>query len=356
MPIRKEPFGATKEGKTVERYQLINRDGLRVCILTYGGIVQTLEVADRYGKVDDVVLGFDTLQPYLNEHPYFGALIGRYANRIANGRFSLAGNEYKLATNNGCNHLHGGMQGFDKKVWHARIEETTNAARLVLSYISRDGEEGYPGTLSVEVAYTWSDSQELHIDYTASTDAPTILNLTNHSYFNLSGMERQSDVLAHRIKLCAARYLPINSNLIPLGEQAKVDGTCMDFRQQASIGEKLDNTNEQIRSANGGYDHAWIIDENKGGLTLAALVEEPISGRRMRVYTTQPAIQFYTGNFLDGSVLGKKNMPYDKYAGFCLETQHYPDAPNHLEFPSTELKPGSVYRQTTSYQFDSEPV
>lgn len=352
MPIISESFGATKQGIAVERYQLINQNGLRVCILTYGGIVQTLEVADRNGKVDDVVLGFDTLQPYLNEHPYFGALIGRYANRIANGRFKLGGVEYKLATNNGTTHLHGGLQGFDKKVWQARIEEASKATRLVLSYKSTHGEEGYPSTLSVEVAYTWSDNQELRIEYTAHADSPTIVNLTNHSYFNLSGIEGQADVLTHKIKLCAAKYLPVNTSLIPFGEQAKVEGTCMDFRELTAIGEKLDLSQEQIANGNGGYDHAWLIDQNKGDLTLAAVVEEPILGRRMKVYTTQPAVQFYTGNFLDGSILGKQNMPYEKYSGFCLETQHYPDSPNHPEFPTTELKPGCIYQQITCYQFD----
>jgi len=352
MPIVKEPFGATANGIAVERYRLINRVGMQVCILTYGGIVQSLQAIDMHDKVADIVLGFDALQPYLEKHPYFGGLIGRYANRIAHGRFVLGGHEYLLAINDEQHHLHGGMHGFDKQVWHAREQALTDASRLVLRYSSVDGEEGYPGTLDVAVTYTWTDNNELQIDYAASTDAPTILNLTNHSYFNLAGVGQKKDILHHRIQLNASRYLPVDVTLIPTGEYAEVIGTCMDFREQIGIEEKMDVTHAQIRNANGGYDHAWLLDTQDKALALAAVVDEPVSGRRMKVYTTQPAIQFYTGNFLDGSLIGKNNMRYDKYAGFCLETQHYPDAPNQPEFPSTVLQPGSVYQQTTIYQFE----
>lgn len=351
MPIIREPFGATANGIAVERYRLVNRHDHHVSILTYGGIIQALQVPDSRGNVDDIVLGFDTLQPYLEEHPYFGGIIGRYANRIAHGRFKLNGTGYQLAINNGPHHLHGGIHGFDKQVWRASVQEMPSACSLILRHISIDGDEGYPGTLEIEVTYTWTDHNELRIDYTASTDVPTILNLTNHSYFNLAGVDQRTDILDHRIQLNAGRYLPVDATLIPTGEQANVADTCMDFRVPAGIGEKLDSTQPQIRNANNGYDHAWLLDVTDNTLALAAVVDEPVSGRRMRIYTTQPAIQFYTGNFLDGSLFGKNKMKYEKYAGFCLETQHYPDAPNHPKFPSTVLHPGDVYQQTTLYQF-----
>ena len=351
MPILKEHFGATKDGVAVERYHLTNRDGMSVCVLTYGGIVQALHAIDSRGKIADIVLGFDTLEPYLAEHPYFGALIGRYANRIAQGNFVMEGRVIQLATNNGRHHLHGGIHGFDKKVWRARILEVNNACCLLLNLISIDGDEGYPGTLAVEIKYTWNDSNELIIDYSATTYAPTILNLTNHSYFNLAGNEQQVDILKHRIQLCAEHYLPIDSMLIPTGEIAGVNGTCMDFRTMMGIGQHMNLKHAQIRYASDGYDHAWLLDEKVNTLVLAAIVEEPLSGRWMKVFTTQPAIQFYTGNFMDTSLLGKNNIRYSKYAGFCLETQHYPDAPNNPNFPSTVLHPGAIFQETTVYQF-----
>lgn len=354
MLIYNEPFGTTKDGIAVQRYHLVNRDGRRVCVLTYGGIVQMLEAADGHGNVADIVLGFDKLQPYLEEHPYFGAIIGRYANRIAYGRFKLEGKEYQLGSNNGRHHLHGGLHGFDKQVWQAKIQEEADTQSLILSHISKDGEEGFPGTLAVEVKYSWTDSNELRIDYSARTDAPTVLNLTNHSYFNLVGITQQPNILKHRIQLNAHHYLPVDETLIPSGE-AEVAGTCMDFLELTEIKNNMDLTHPQIRNANGGYDHAWLLDAGNAAsktLSLAAIVDEPISRRRMKVYTTQPAIQFYTGNFLDGSLIGKNNQRYDKHAGFCMETQHYPDAPNNPEFPSTVLRPGDLYSESTTYQFD----
>jgi aldose 1-epimerase len=365
VPITREDFGVTHEGVAVERYQLINSAGYFVNILTYGGIVQALHVPDRHENPGDVVLGFDSLQPYLAEHPYFGALIGRYANRIALGQFKLQGRQYQLATNNGPNHLHGGIRGFDKVVWQADIGKSENASQLLLRYVSADGEEGYPSKLSVEVSYSWRNDNALRIDYTATSDAPTILNLTNHSYFNLAGLPEPDknlsnerlmpDILHHRIQLEADRYLPVSATLIPTGELAPVAGTCMDFRSLSAIHGLLDVTQPQIRNANLGYDHAWLLNQQNRelleDLPLAATVIEPGSGRQMQVYTSQPAIQFYTGNFLDGSLNGKKNMPYQKYAGFCLETQHYPDAPNQPAFPTTVLMPGEIYRQSTIYRF-----
>jgi aldose 1-epimerase len=360
VTIDKEPFGTTADGMPVERYRLVNRDGHQVCILTYGGIVQALQAVDGRGDVADIVLGFDTLQPYLDEHPYFGAIVGRYANRIAHGRFKLDDRAYQLATNNGPHHLHGGLRGFDKQVWRASIRNVPDGACLVLRHTSFDGDEGYPGTLDVEVSYTWSDNNALRIDYIATTDAPTILNLTNHSYFNLAGGDQPTDILKHRVQLFAGRYLPVDASLIPTGELATVTGTCMDFLEPANIGENMDTAYSQIRHASGGYDHAWLLNVNNAPLALpaiplalAAIVEEPVSKRRLQVYTTQPAIQFYTGNFLDGSLIGKNHIRYDKHAGFCLETQHYPDAPNHPQFPSTEIRPGASYQQTTIYQLST---
>jgi aldose 1-epimerase len=363
VSITQEAFGTTHQGLAVERYRLTNAYGHQVNVLTYGGIIQAVQVVDRHGEIDDVVLGFDTLQPYLDEHPYFGAIIGRYANRIALGRFSLQGRPYQLATNNGVNHLHGGLIGFDKVLWRAIIE---NADCLVLRHYSQDGDEGYPGNLNIEARYIWRDDDSLRIDYTATTDAPTILNLTNHSYFNLAGARVQAskvqkgasaDTLNHHIQLEADRYLPVDATLIPTGEKAQVANTCMDFRKLKAINEPLDFTQPQIRNANLGYDHAWVLNqgtiETLEGLALAATVFEPGSGRQMKVYTSQPAIQFYTGNFLDGSLQGKHGVAYAKYAGFCLETQHYPDAPNQPAFPSTVLLPGHIYRQSTIYAFST---
>lgn len=361
MPLHKESFGLSDQGQEIERYRLVNRAGREVAILTYGGIVQQLQAADRYGNLADVVLGFDTLSPYLGEQPYFGAIIGRYANRIALGRFALNGQTYQLVTNNGVHHLHGGLRGFDKQVWQARTETLADATRLHLRYTSADGEEHYPGTVTVEIVYTWSDADTLRIDYTASTDAPTVLNLTNHSYFNLAGSHAGS-ILQHRLQLHADRYLPVDATLIPTGELAPVASTAMDFRAMTEIGAQLDLSDVQIRNANGGYDHAWLLNRSsqgqatKGHPALAATVDEALSGRRMNVYTTQPAIQFYSGNFLDGSLRGKQLVSYDKHAGFCLETQHYPDSPNQAAFPSTVLQPGDTYRHSTLYEFTQIPT
>lgn len=347
MPISLHPFGQLPDDRAVTRYTL-TQGKLEACILDYGGILQSLRVPDRDGKPADIVLGFDTLEPYLAEHPYFGALIGRYANRIAEGKFNLEGKSYQLACNNRPNHLHGGNEGFDKKLWEAEARESEQGPQLVLRYLSADGEEGYPGNLQVEVTYTLT-AQALTIDYLATTDTPTIINLTNHAYFNLAG---SGTILDHEISLYADDYLPVDEHLIPEEFSAWVAGTAMDLRELKPIREYLQKEDEQIARANGGFDHCWIRVRRPHKDGFVAELVEPRSGRSLQVYTTQPGIQFYTGNFLDGSLTGKHGELYRKHAGLCLETQHYPDSPNHPAFPSTVLNPGETYRQSTTYRFD----
>jgi aldose 1-epimerase len=304
---------------------------------------------DRDGKLADVVLGFDTLAGYLGTHPYFGALIGRYGNRIANGKFTLGGETYTLATNNGPNALHGGIKGFDKVLWTA--EPAAGGASLVLRYVSQDGEEGYPGTLSTKVSYTLGDDNALRIDYEATTDKPTVVNLTSHSYFNLKD-GGASPILDHEIMIAASRYTPVDATLIPAGEIAPVEATPFDFRTATAIGARIEADDEQIKFGLG-YDHNFALDRTGDGLVLAARVYEPTTGREMEVHSTEPGVQFYTGNFLDGSVVGKGGVAYQKRAAFCLETQHFPDSPNHPDFPSTVLEPGQTYRSTTVYKFSA---
>ncbi len=342
-------FGKTPSGETVELYTLKNAKGMEADISTYGGVIVSLKVPDRAGALGDVVLGFDDFQGYLLPPPYFGALIGRYGNRIGHARFTLDGVVYTLAKNDGDNSLHGGKRGFDKVLWHAR---PLNRQSLELTYLSKDGEEGYPGNLSVTVVYTVTDHNELKIDYTAKTDKDTVLNLTNHSYFNLAG-QGQGDILAHQLTLNADRYTPVDKGLIPTGELRSVAGTPFDFRQPHAIGERIGSGDEQIKLG-GGYDHNFILNRSSGGLSLAAKVTEPASGRIMEVFTTEPAIQFYTGNFLDGTIHGKGGKVYGRRSALCLETQHYPDSPNHPSFPSTELRPGETYHTTTVYRFAVE--
>jgi aldose 1-epimerase len=350
MPILKQYFGSTHDGRPIDCYTLVNRNGLEARIMTYGGILVSLRIPDRQGALADVVLGFDNPAPYLSEHPYFGALIGRYANRIARGRFRLNHVEYQLACNNGPNHLHGGIAGFDKKVWQADTEINTDGPQLILRCKSPDGEEGYPSNVEVEVSYRLTGNNQLRLDYSARTDGPTIINLTSHAYFNLAGHD---SVLGHRLRLVADHYLPVDETLIPTGEQAAVTGTPMDFRRLTPIGHYLQTNadNEQLQRARGGYDHNWVLTKDENACTLAAEVMEPSTGRRMQVYTTQPGIQFYSGNFLDGALTGKRGRIYQKHAGFCLETQHFPDSPHHPSFPSTVLMPSETYRHTTIYQF-----
>lgn len=349
--LKKTAFGKTSTGEAVDLYRLSNTKGVEASIINYGGIVVSLKTPDRNNKTSDVVLGFDSLEGYLGNHPYFGAIIGRYGNRIAKGRFSLDGQEYQLAKNNGENHLHGGIRGFDKVVWRARENAASN--RVELSYLSKDGEEGYPGNLSVTVTYTLTENSELKIDYDATTDRTTVVNLTNHSYFDLRGQEGQGDISGHRIMIAADRFTPVDSGLIPTGELRAVEGTPFDFRQPRAIGEKINADDEQIRIGKG-YDHNFVLNAGGGTLALAARVTEPETGRVMEVYTTEPGVQFYTGNFLDGSITGKGGKRYAHRSGFCLETQHFPDSPNKPSFPSVVLKPGNRYRTTTVYQFSTD--
>ncbi len=342
MNVKKETFGKTKEGTEVNLYTLTNGNGMTVKITNYGGIVTSIVTRDKNGNPGDVVLGFDSLSGYLVEHPYFGALIGRYGNRIAKGKFTLEGKEYTLATNNGPNHLHGGIKGFDKVVWTP--EEVNNG--LKLTYVSKDGEEGYPGTLTTTVIYTLNDNNELRIAYEARTDEATPLNLTNHSYFNLAAGQAEN-ALNHVLFLQADSFTVVNETLIPTGELRPVKSSAMDFTTPQAIGKR-------IKQVPGGYDHNFVLTKKRGEMSLAATVYEPTSGRVMEVYTTQPGVQFYSGNFLDGSLTGKGDKKYVKHYGFCLETQHFPDSPNQPKFPNTVLKPGETYKHNTMYKFSAE--
>jgi len=345
---QKISFGQTEEGKNIDQYVLKNNKGMTVKIITYGGIITELLVPDRNGRVNDVVLGFDDLKGYLKGHPYFGAIVGRVANRIAGGKFKLGDKEYTLAKNNGPNHLHGGIKGFDKVIWNAEPIYRSDGVGVRLSYLSPDGEEGYPGNLSVTVVYLLSNDNELKIEYKATTDRETIINLSNHSYFNLLGAENGL-ILDHELFINANYYTPVDDTLIPTGEIKPVEGTPLDFRKPTKIGTRI----EQVKVGDNpsGYDHNYVLNGGGVKLDLAAQVYEPTTGRFMEVYTTEPGVQFYSGNFLDGTLTGKKGVVYKKHHGFCLETQHFPDSINHPNFPSVVLKPGQMYTQTTVYKF-----
>jgi len=346
MDIEKIPFGTLPDGIPVFLFTLKNIAGVEVCITNYGGAIVSILTPDRQGMSGDVVLGYDTLDGYLNDTSYFGSIIGRYANRIAQGRFTLQGIPYILAKNNGENHLHGGLKGFHKVVWEAHARLSEDGAALDLTYLSKDGEEGYPGNLRVKVIYTLSRNDALKIEYHAETDRPTIINLTNHAYFNLAGSK---DILGHEICLHADVFLPVDDTLIPTGEMRLVQGTPMDFTHPTPVGARIGEFYDQLICV-GGYDHTWMAKGHDGSLKLAAQVYEPISGRVLEVSTTEPGIQFYSGNFLDG-IAGKKGRIYKKCSGLCLEAQHFPDSPNRPEFPSTTLSPGQTYTQTTRYRF-----
>lgn len=343
-------FGVTAEGQTANLYTLTNANGMEAKITNFGGVVVSLMVPDRNDSLADVVLGFDTLEPYFEDSPYFGALVGRYGNRIAKGKFTLNGEEYTLAQNNMGNHLHGGLRGFDKVLWQAEtVSGDSSSVGLKLHYQSPDGEEGYPGTLDATVTYMLTNDNELRIDYRATTDAPTVVNLTNHSYFNLTG-KGGSSILNHEVMINADRFVPVDSVLIPTGELAEVAGTPMDFRQPTPVGARIDQEYSQLVYGIG-YDHCWVLNKAGGALTLAATVHEPNSGRLLEVRTTEPAVQFYSGNFLDGTLTGKDGAVYEQRTGLCLETEHFPDSPNQPNFPSTELNPGETYQTTTIYKF-----
>jgi aldose 1-epimerase len=345
--ISRGPFGVAPDGTPVDIYTLQNHKGGEVRICTYGGIVVSLKVPDRDGQLGDVVLGYDTLAEYIKENPYFGSLIGRYGNRIAKGRFTLDGEQFVLAVNNPPNHLHGGLKGFDKVVWRARSYQTQQGPALELTYLSPDGEEGYPGNLNVKAIYTWRDDNTLRLDYTATTDAPTVLNLTHHSYFNLAG---RGDILGHEVMINANRFTPVDETLIPTGELRPVDGTPFDFRQPTAIGARINRADEQLKFGNG-YDHNWVINNPAGQLELQARVYEPTSGRVLEVLSTEPGLQFYSGNFLDGTITGKGSKKYEFRHGFCMEPQHFPDSPNQPDFPSVVLRQGQTYRNTIMYRF-----
>jgi aldose 1-epimerase len=345
----KQSFGKTTDGRPIDRYTLKNAHGLEADVITWGAIVTRLVVPDRTGTPGDVVLGFDTLDGYLKEHPYFGAIVGRYGNRIAKGRFTLNGTTYTLATNNGPNSLHGGLKGFDKQVWTARPVTAADGQAVELSYVSKDGEEGYPGTLTARVTYTLTNSNALRIEYDLASDKDTVANVTNHSYFNLAG-QGTGDILSHEAMISADRFTPVDETLIPTGELRPVAGTPFDFRTPMPIGSRITATDEQIKFGKG-YDHNFVVNGEAGSLRHAVRVTEKTSGRVMEVYTTEPGVQFYTGNFLDGSLRGKGGKVYAFRNGFCLETQHFPNSPNTPSFPTTVIRAGEHYKSQTEYRF-----
>jgi len=351
--IKKESFGKTTGGEQIDIYTLSNKKGMEVAITNFGATVVTLKVPDRAGKATDIVLGYDTLDGYEKGTSYFGATVGRYGNRIAGGKFSIDGKTYTLPKNNGENTLHGGIVGFNKKVWKAREIASKGGESLEMTYLSADGEEGFPGNLSTKVVFTLpADRNELKIDYTATTDKDTVLNLTNHSYFNLAG-EGNGDILDHVMTLRAKQFTPVDKGLIPTGELKNVAGTPMEFNNATAIGKRINESDEQLVFGKG-YDHNWVLTRAGGSeLSLAAEAYDPKSGRKLEVLTTEPGVQFYSGNFLDGAK-GKGNKPYPQRAAFCLETQHFPDSPNHPNFPSTLLKPNAGFHSQTVFRFSAK--
>jgi aldose 1-epimerase len=352
--VTREPFGRLPDGRSVELFTLRDGRGIEVRAMTFGAIITSLRTPDRNGTVADIVLGFDSLSGYLAGSPYFGAIVGRYANRIAGGRFRLDGVTYRLARNNGPNSLHGGVQGFDKVLWTAQPFQTDSTAGVLFQYESRDGEEGFPGSVRVDVRYTLTAGNALVVDYEATTDKATPINLSQHTYWNLHG-DGHGDILDHWLTLNASAYTPVDSTLIPTGQIASVDGTPFDFRHATAIGTRINEVNEQLRFGRG-YDHNWVLDGNPVGTTVnAARLEDPTTGRRLDIRTTEPGIQFYSGNFLDGTLKGKNGQAYGHRTGLCLETQHFPDSPNHANFPSTVLRPGQRYQSRTTIAFSTTP-
>lgn len=351
--VTRERFGVAPDGKPVDVFTLVNSHGVRTRILNYGGIIQTLETPDRNGKLADVVLGFDSLQGYVKSSPYFGAIVGRYGNRIARGRFTLEGKTYTLAINNGPNHLHGGIKGFDKAVWDAQEFRSDTAVGVVLTHTSPDGDEGYPGTLRARVTYTLTERDELAIDIDATTDKPTIVNLTNHTYWNLAG-DGTRDVLDHLMTIESNEIVPVDSTLIPTGPLMPVAGTPFDFRTPTAIGARIEDPHVQIQRG-GGYDHTFVLNRGAGApLSPAIRVTEPTTGRTLDISTTEPGVQVYSGNFLDGSFAGKGGRVYRRRYGLALETHHYPDSPNQPSFPSVVLRPGETYRTRTVWKFGTQ--
>jgi aldose 1-epimerase len=352
-PITKSDFGQTPDGQSVELYTLRNSKGAEVCVSTFGGVVQKLLVPDKHGKFADVVLGFDTLDGYTGTNcPYFGALVGRYGNRIGGATFKLEGQTYTLAKNNNGNSLHGGLKGFNKVVWTAKPSVGVHGPQLVLAYLSKDGEEGFPGNLEVTAIYTLTDDNELKLEFTARTDQPTVVNLTHHSYFNLAG-QGNGDILNHVLYINADQTTPVDSGLITTGAFADVTGTPFDFRTPTTIGARINDPNPVLQYGPG-YDHNWVINKPLGKFGLMARVVEPTSGRVLEVLSDEPGLQFYAGNFLDGSITGKEGKVYQRRNAFCMEPQHYPDSPNKPNFPSVELKPGQTFHNTIVYKFSVE--
>jgi len=347
MEVEARSFGVSNDGDSVTLYTLTNTNGMTMDVMDYGGIITSLQVPDRNGNMGDVVLGFEDLQSYLDGHPFFGALVGRYGNRIAGGTFSLDGEEFTLAKNNGENHLHGGPKGFDKAVWKSKVTDTPNGPMLELEHTSPHLDQGFPGELQLKVTYLLSNDNELKIDYQATTDRPTIVNMTQHSYFNLN--PQSPDILDHELRINADQYLPVDDGLIPLGSPQAVADTPFDFTEAHPVGSRIEQDHPQLKIG-GGYDHTFVLNGDDGQMKLAAILYDPATGREMTVTTTEPGVQFYTANFLDGSLSGK-GKTYGKNAGLCLETHHFPDSPNQPDYPSVRLDPGEEYKTTTVFQF-----
>ena len=349
--IEKKSFGKTKDGINISQYILKNRNGMEISVINYGAIITSLRAKDRDGNYKDIVLGFSNLSDYESNNPYFGALIGRYGNRINKGKFKLNGVEYTLAANNGENHLHGGVKGFDKVIWDVEEDVKDSSASLILSYLSSDMEEGYPGNLNVKVTYTLNNDDEFKVKYEAVTDKTTVINLTQHSYFNLSA-DLSKHILDHQITINADYFLPVDQTLIPIGELRDVGGTPFDFRESKRVGDDIDEVDTQLTFGNG-YDHCWVLNSQDEGIRLVATAYDPLSGRLLEVFSNQPGIQFYSGNFLDGTLQSKYGSNYEFRSGFCLETQHYPDSPNQESFPSVILNPGEKYDTETIFRFST---
>ena len=352
VSITKRDYGTTADGQKVEQYTLKNSSGLQVDIITYGGRITSLKTPDKNGAFENVVLGFDNLAQYEKDNPFFGALIGRYGNRIGGAKFSLNDKPYQLAKNDGDNNLHGGVKGFDKKVWEAKTEERPTTASLVLTYISPDGEEGFPGTLTTTVTYTLYNDSSLEVLYEATTDKTTVVNLTQHAYFNLSG-DFSNTILDHELEILADYYLPVDKGLIPTGQLEPVEGTPFDFRTPKVIGQDIAKENTQLQLG-GGFDHCWVLNDQQAGFRKVAAAYHPGSGRYLEVFTDEPGIQFYSGNFLDGTLPASNGGTYPKRSGLCLETQHYPDSPNQSQFPSVTLEPGEKYNSKTTFQLSTK--
>ena len=349
VSITKSFYGKTKDNKKIDLYSFKNKNGMQVDIINYGGIITSLKVPDKNGETENIVLGYNKLEDYINENPYFGSIIGRYGNRIAKGKFNLNGNQYTLATNNDENHLHGGNIGFDKVIWDAETKINSNSSSLILKYLSRDMEEGYPGNLYTTVTYKITNDNSVEIKYEAQTDKTTVINLTQHSYFNLSGDFNQS-ILNHKVKINANQFLPVNKSLIPTGNKLNVSMTPFDFRNYKEIKKDINADDLQLNYGNG-YDHCWVLNDYKNGYRLVASAFHEESGRLMEVYSDQPGLQFYTGNFLDGSLPQKGEGSYNFRSGFCMETQHFPNSPNQPDFPSVTLNPNEKYNSKTTYKF-----